>query len=170
MKAFFLDRDGVINESHSINTPGEFELLDGVAEAIKQLNSCNYQVYVVTNQGGVGLGYMTTKELEAIHEKMVDLIAAGGGKIVEVSACTHKPSEGCECRKPLPGMILDLARKHQIELSESFMVGDRDVDIKAGKSAQVKTIFIGEKAPSTVKPDYIFPSLKAAVDGLFNKS
>jgi D-glycero-D-manno-heptose 1,7-bisphosphate phosphatase len=163
-KAFFLDRDGVINEGHSLNRPDELRLIKGVPDAIRQLNKLEYEVFVVTNQGGVGLGHMKKEQLDTIHQKMIEIIRNDGGVIRDIRACIHKPKEGCDCRKPKPGMISELA----IEMEHSFMVGDRDVDIEAGKSAGLKTIFIGDrlKAPFVPKPDFVYPDLLAAVESL----
>lgn len=149
-KAVFLDRDGVINEVLSnrvkfVNKPEQMYLLEGVGEGIKLLNDAGYQVFVVTNQGGVGLGYMKEEMLLKVHEKMKKDIEEYGGKIDDIIYCPHKPHAGCACRKPEPEMLHQLARKHQVSLKESFMVGDRDVDITAGKQAGTKTILIGDE-------------------------
>ncbi|MBD2871883.1 D-glycero-alpha-D-manno-heptose-1,7-bisphosphate 7-phosphatase [Paenibacillus arenilitoris] len=166
MNAFFLDRDGVINESGNVNRVADLVLLPGVPEAVRTLNDFGYEAFVVTNQGGVGLGYMRKRDLDKIHRHMSDQIEEGGGKLREIRACIHKPSQGCRCRKPKPGMQLELIERYDIDRSASFMVGDRDVDIEAGRAAGVRTIFIGERALSHVKPDYVFPSLHDAVTEL----
>ncbi|MDX8365793.1 HAD family hydrolase [Cytobacillus sp. IB215665] len=149
-KAVFLDRDGVINEvlSHRVkfvNKPSDFYLLDGVGEAIKLLNQANLKVFVVTNQGGVGLGYMKEQQLIRVHEKMKLDLKGYGAMIDDIAYCPHKPHEGCACRKPEPEMITNLAQKHNITLKDSYMIGDRDVDIFAGKSAGTKTILVGNE-------------------------
>ncbi|WP_078381323.1 D-glycero-alpha-D-manno-heptose-1,7-bisphosphate 7-phosphatase [Sutcliffiella halmapala] len=160
----FLDRDGVINEVLServkfVNKPSDFYFLPGAKEGIRILTEVGYKIFVVTNQGGVGLGFMKHSALENVHQFMVGEIKAAGGKIEEVAACIHKPNEGCICRKPGPKMLGDLAIKYQIDLASSYMVGDRDVDILAGKAAGTKTIFIG----SSMNDAYInFPSLLEA--------
>ncbi|MBM6618121.1 D-glycero-alpha-D-manno-heptose-1,7-bisphosphate 7-phosphatase [Bacillus suaedaesalsae] len=158
----FLDRDGVINEVLSkrvkfVNTPKDFYLLPKVGEAVKKLNDRNLPVFVVTNQGGVGLGFMSENALHSVHKEMEKQLAEYGASVIEVSYCAHKPHEGCECRKPGAKMLIDLAEKHHINLEESYMIGDRDVDILAGKAAGTKTILIG-KDPS-VQADLQFPSL-----------
>lgn len=147
----FLDRDGVINEvlTHRVkfvNTPADFYLLDGVGEAIKLLNDVGYKVFVVTNQGGIGLGFMEESELLDVHKKMASDLDEFGAVIHDIAFCPHKPNAGCACRKPKPKMILDLAKKHEIDLAKSYMIGDRETDIEAGKQAGVKTVLIGEKA------------------------
>ncbi|MFC0273549.1 D-glycero-alpha-D-manno-heptose-1,7-bisphosphate 7-phosphatase [Metabacillus herbersteinensis] len=169
-KAVFLDRDGVINEVLSkrvkfVNKPEQLFLLAGVGEGVKLLNDFGYHVFVVTNQGGVGLGYMKEKMLISIHERMEREIGKAGGRIDDVIYCPHSPHAGCVCRKPEPEMLLSLARKHNILIEESYMVGDRDVDIIAGKQAGTKTILIGNKSDrDQFQADHHFPSLyKAAV-------
>ncbi|MGM7720049.1 D-glycero-alpha-D-manno-heptose-1,7-bisphosphate 7-phosphatase [Metabacillus sp. Hm71] len=167
-KAVFLDRDGVINEVLSkrvkfVNKPEQMHLLDGVGEGIKLLNKAGFFVFVVTNQGGIGLGYMKEEMLWKIHEKMKQDIGRHGGKIDDIIYCPHKPHAGCVCRKPEPEMLRRLAEKHDVNLSESIMIGDRDVDIMAGKQAGTKTIFIGEEEGEA---DYQFPSLLEAAKWL----
>jgi D-glycero-D-manno-heptose 1,7-bisphosphate phosphatase len=167
-KAVFLDRDGVINEVLSnrvkfVNKPEQLYLLEGVGEGIKLLNDCGFFVFVVTNQGGVGLGFMKEAMLIKIHEKMKEAIGEFGGKIDDISYCPHKPHAGCACRKPEPEMLHKLAEKHQVSLKESYMIGDRDVDIFAGKKAGTKTILIGDEEGLA---DYRFSSLYEAAKWL----
>ena len=165
-RAVFLDRDGVINRSDGKppNTPEELVLLPKVSEAISRLNAAGFLVFVVTNQGGVGLGYMTKKSLDRIHEKLLQEVKEGGGRIDEIKACTHRPRAGCSCRKPKPGMILDLAAKYDIDLAKSYMVGDRDSAIEAGRAAGIKTIFIGNRAEAPEEADFTDPDLFSAAE------
>ncbi|WP_226668398.1 D-glycero-alpha-D-manno-heptose-1,7-bisphosphate 7-phosphatase [Metabacillus litoralis] len=163
-KAVFLDRDGVINEVLSnrvkfVNKPEQMYLLEGVGEAVKLLNDAGYFVFVVTNQGGVGLGYMKEEMLLKVHEKMKHDIEEYGGKIDDIIYCPHKPHAGCACRKPEPEMLHQLAKKHNVNLNESFMIGDRDVDIQAGKQAGTNTILIGDEKELA---DFQFRSLYEA--------
>lgn len=164
-RAVFLDRDGVINRAYGFRPPNNREeliLYKGVPEAIRRLNEAGFLVFVVTNQGGVGLGYMTKEELDQIHDRLEELVAEGGGKFTEIAACIHKPKEGCDCRKPKPGMLLDLAEKYQVDLGQSFMVGDRDMDIQAGRAAGTTTILIQSKEKTKEQADYTCPNLLAA--------
>ena len=151
-RAVFLDRDGVINEVLTnrvkfVNQPKQLYFLPGVEEAIKRLNEYFDYVFVVTNQGGIGLGYMKEKQLHKIHDYMVAELEKKGATIHEVAYCAHKPKARCECRKPNSKMILDLGEKYNIDLEKSYMVGDTDTDIQAGKKAGTKTVFIGESDP-----------------------
>ena len=170
-KAIFLDRDGVINEVLNervkfVNEPEQLFILDGVATAIKKFNDARYKVFVVTNQGGIGLGYMTTEQLERIHEQMKKDLAKEGARIDDIAFCPHKPYEGCPCRKPSPKMLLDLAMKHQIDLKRSYMVGDRAPDIEAGQRAGTKTVHIGARETNIMLADHYFSNLRTFSDWL----
>jgi D-glycero-D-manno-heptose 1,7-bisphosphate phosphatase len=152
-KAIFLDRDGVLNEVLTsrvkfVNKPKDLYLLEGAAEAVAELSKTGYEIFVVTNQGGVGLGFLKEKELRKIHDHLNILIQAKGGDIKEYAYCPHKPKAGCECRKPNAGMLKDLAQRYQLDLNESVMVGDHERDIEAGKKAGCKTVFIGDAETS----------------------
>lgn len=164
-QAIFLDRDGVLNEVLTsrvkfVNKPEQLFLLEGAAEAVGELTKSGYEIFVVTNQGGIGLGYMKEKQLIKVHSRLEELIGEYGGKITEVAYCPHKPKEGCECRKPHAGMLLTLAERYEIDLSKSVMVGDHERDIEAGIKAGCRTVFIGsEETKANRKAD----SLKEAV-------
>ncbi|NEU31224.1 HAD family hydrolase [bacterium LRH843] len=166
-KAVFLDRDGVINEVLSsrvrfVNQPKDFYLLEGVGNAIRLLNEANVPVFVVTNQGGVGLGFMKEASLHRIHEKMKKDLAEFRAFVDDIAYCPHKPKAGCYCRKPEPQMLTELATKHHIDLSLSIMVGDRKPDIEAGKKAGCKTILLGEREKD-ITADAYFPDLLSAI-------
>lgn len=163
-KGIFIDRDGVINEVMTsrvkhVNSPENFFFLEGALDGLKLLTDEGYELFVVTNQGGVGLGYLQEKTLIKIHEQMVKDVTKAGGFIRDISYCCHKPHEGCYCRKPNPGMILDLAKKYKIDRSQSYMIGDRETDIEAGAKAGLSTIKIGD---SIGEADHLAPSLLEA--------
>jgi D-glycero-D-manno-heptose 1,7-bisphosphate phosphatase len=145
-KAVFLDRDGVINRPVVRNgkpyppaTVDEFEFLPGVDEAVKGLKAAGFLIVVVTNQPDVARGRQKRAVIDAMHEK---LRAALKPDAVEV--CFHDDADGCDCRKPKPGMILRSAKAFDVDLKESYMVGDRWRDVEAGINAGCKTVFIGE--------------------------
>ena len=167
-QAIFLDRDGVLNEVLTdrvkfVNKPEQLFLLEGAAEAVGELTKSGYDILVVTNQGGVGLGFMKEKQLVEIHSRLEELVGEHGGSITEVAYCPHKPKEGCECRKPNAGMLLRLAEKYEIDLANSVMVGDHERDIEAGIKAGCKTVFIGDEE---TKADRRADSLKEAVPSI----
>ena len=166
-RAVFLDRDGVLNRSmvrngrpYAPTSLEEFELLPGVIEAVRRLRTAGFLLIVVTNQPDVATGTVSAAVLDAIHEKlraMLDLDA--------IKVCCHVDADGCLCRKPRPGMLLDAAREWSIDLSQSFMVGDRWRDVSAGKAARCTTIFVdyGYAERLVDAPDFVVTSLAEAV-------
>lgn len=155
-KAVFLDRDGTINKYIGfLRDIDQFELIEGVAEAIKRINASGYLCIVVTNQPVIARGEVTVPQLEEIHNKMETLLGLEGAYIDGLYYCPHHPHKGfegeipglkfdCECRKPKPGMLLKAAEDFNIDLSKSWMVGDGENDIKAGENAGCKTCLIGK--------------------------
>ena len=143
-KAVFLDRDGTINKYVGfLRNIDEFELMDGVTDAIKKVNASGYLAIVVTNQPVIARGEVSFEELEEIHNKMETLLGKEGAYLDAIYFCPHHPHKGyegerpelkfdCDCRKPKPGMLLNAARDFNIELSQSWMIGDGENDIKAG--------------------------------------
>lgn len=155
-KAVFLDRDGTINKYVGfLRNINQFELIEGVAEAIKRINASGYLCIVITNQPVIARGEVTVPQLEEIHNKMETLLGLEGAYIDGLYYCPHHPHKGfegeipglkfdCECRKPKPGMLLKAAEEFNIDLSKSWMVGDGVNDIKAGENAGCKTCLIGK--------------------------
>jgi len=142
-KAVFLDRDGVINqkskEGEYVTSWGEFRILPGVAEGIALLNRAGYAVIVVTNQRCIAKGLVTVADLEKMHERMSDSLSRAGAKLDGIYYCPHDYESSCNCRKPAPGMLLDAARSRRINLQLSWMVGDSETDVEAGRNAGCKT-------------------------------
>ena len=142
-RAVFLDRDGVINQSPPegdyITAWEDFHILPGVAEAIALLKKAGFSVIVVTNQRCVARGLMTDTDLEEMHRRMTEVLARAGALVDDTYYCPHEAEPPCECRKPAPGMLLKAARSHGIELQASWMIGDSETDVEAGKNAGCKT-------------------------------
>ena len=150
-KAIFLDRDGVINKMVGfITSPEQFELIPGAAEAIKAINKSGYLAIVVTNQPVIARGDCTFEELQTIHDKMETELGKVGAFVDAVYVCPHHTDKGfsgerpeykreCDCRKPKPGLLLQAAEDFNIDLSESYMIGDSDRDVEAGRNAGIKT-------------------------------
>ncbi|MCR4847112.1 MAG: D-glycero-beta-D-manno-heptose 1,7-bisphosphate 7-phosphatase [Eubacterium sp.] len=165
-KAIFLDRDGTINKYVGfLRNIDQFELIDGVAEAIKKINESGYLCIVVTNQPVIARGEVTTSQLQEIHNKMETLLGKAGAYIDGLYYCPHHPDKGfegevvelkidCECRKPKPGMLLKAAQDFNIDLSESWMVGDGENDVKAGFSAGCHTVLLDKNDEYSAK-DFI---------------
>lgn len=146
-KAAFLDRDGVINqkaptEDKYIIRWEEMHILPGVVEAIALFNRAGFRVIVVSNQRCVAKGLLTASELDSLHQRMCSELAAMGAKIDGVYYCPHEEQPPCSCRKPEPGMLFAASAEHEINLSSSWMIGDSEKDIKAGKSVGCRTVRI----------------------------
>ena len=149
-KAIFLDRDGTINKYVGfLRNIDDFELIDGVSEAIKQINQSGFLAIVVTNQPVIARGEVLWDELHEIHKKMETLLGKDGAYIDGLYICPHHPDKGfagerpeykfeCDCRKPKPGMLLQAAKDFNIDLSQSYMIGDSERDVEAGKNAGCK--------------------------------
>lgn len=149
-KAIFLDRDGTINKYVGfLRNIDDFELIEGVTEAIKLINQSGYLAIVVTNQPVIARGEVTWEELNEIHKKMATLLGREGAYVDGIYICPHHPDKGfegerpeykidCDCRKPKPGLLLQAAKDFNIDLSESYMIGDSHRDVEAGENAGVK--------------------------------
>ena len=151
-KAIFLDRDGTINKYVGfLDNIDNFELIEGVSEAIRNINNSDYLAIVVTNQPVVARGEVSFDELDEIHKKMETLLGNDGAYLDGIYFCPHHPDKGfkgerpelkfeCDCRKPKPGLLLKAAKQFNIDLSKSYMIGDDDSDVAAGINAGCKTI------------------------------
>jgi len=145
-RAVFLDRDGVINrkppEGQYVTRWEEMQFLPEVPEAIALLARAGYCVFVVSNQRCVAKGLLTQGELESIHQRMCQELADAGAVITKAYYCPHEKQPPCSCRKPAPGMLLTAAQTHELDLASSWMIGDSDIDVEAGRSAGCKTVRI----------------------------
>jgi D-glycero-D-manno-heptose 1,7-bisphosphate phosphatase len=149
-RAVFIDRDGTISEEVGyINHPSRFRLFPYSASAIKLLNENGWLAIVVTNQAGVARGYFSEDMIQTVHAAMRKELEDGGAKLDAVYYCSHHPSVGeppyrfdCDCRKPKPGLIARAATDFNIDLSKSWMVGDRYSDIELARNAGVKSMFV----------------------------
>jgi D-glycero-D-manno-heptose 1,7-bisphosphate phosphatase len=151
-RAVFLDRDGVINrkaaEDGYVTRWEDFHFLPGVAEAISLLARAGWSVIVISNQRCVAKRLLTIAELEGIHQKMLEELARSGAKLDGIYYCPHDKESLCTCRKPLPGMLLRAAQEHQIDLTSSWMVGDSESDMEAGRRAGCGTVRIVADVPA----------------------
>lgn len=155
-KSIFLDRDGTINRHIGfLRKPEEFEILDGVTEAVKLINSSGYLAVVITNQPVIARGEVTYKQLDEIHNKMETLLGTEGAYLDAIYFCPHHPHKGyeleipelkinCDCRKPKPGMLIKASQELNIDLQKSWMIGDSDIDIQAGEAAGCRSIKMEE--------------------------
>ncbi|MBU2637823.1 MAG: HAD family hydrolase [Nanoarchaeota archaeon] len=175
-KAAFLDRDGVIiEETNFITDPNKVKLLENAAKAISRLNK-EYLVVIITNQPAVGRGMCTEDQAKAVNNRILELLKEKGATIDATYMCFHHPIQGfgkykteCECRKPKPGMILKAAEEHNINLKQSFTIGDKTGDIKAGYLAGTRTILVstgygGDDGFKDATPDYTAKDLYGAAE------
>jgi D-glycero-D-manno-heptose 1,7-bisphosphate phosphatase len=170
-RAVFLDRDGVINVNRDdhVKSWDEFVWAPGALEGLRLLASLPIRVVVVTNQSVVGRGIISHAQLDDIHRRMLEAVGAEGGRIDGIYVCPHAPWEDCSCRKPKPGLLLQAARELAVDLSRSFMIGDRAADIETGRAVGACTVLIdraGIPTPEGLEPDHIATSLLGAVEWL----
>jgi D-glycero-D-manno-heptose 1,7-bisphosphate phosphatase len=173
----FLDRDGTINvDVDYLSSPDDVEFIPGSIEAIRELNQLGVPVIVITNQSGIARGLFTETEMHAVHARMNAVLGRQGARIDDFFFCPHHPDavvarfrKTCPCRKPEPGMLLEAANKYAITLNASFMIGDKFIDMKAGKAVgavclQVATGYgTAERREAEGARDYFTNDLLGAV-------
>ena len=170
MKVVILDRDGTINHDSNdyIKSPAEWAPIPGSLEAIARLIQADYRVVVATNQSGIGRGLFDTRALFAIHDKLQRALGQVGGRIDAFFFCPHKADDNCRCRKPQPGMLLEVARRFNVSLEDVFMVGDSRKDIEAAAAAGARPVLVltgngakTEKEGKLPRGTAVYPDLAA---------
>ncbi|PSS57277.1 D-glycero-beta-D-manno-heptose 1,7-bisphosphate 7-phosphatase [Pseudomonas sp. BBP2017] len=177
MKLLILDRDGVINHDSDayIKSLDEWIPIPGSIEAIAQLSKAGWTVAVATNQSGIARGYYDLATLEAMHARLRKLVAEQGGEVGLIVYCPHGPDEGCDCRKPKPGMLLTIAAHYQVDLAGLWFVGDSKGDLEAALTVDAQPILVktgkGEKTLNKGIPEgtLIFDDLAAIARELIHK-
>jgi histidinol-phosphate phosphatase family protein len=173
VRVVFLDRDGVINRNPDgyVTRPEEFEFLPGALEALRRLRKAGIEAVVVSNQACVGKELLSEAGLREIDRLMVEAVETAGGRIRASYYCTHLKDEGCECRKPAPGLILRAAREQGIDPARAVFVGDAPEDVRAGKAAGCRTAVVlsgriteAEAAALDPAPDAVVRDLREAVE------
>ncbi len=180
MKLVILDRDGVINRysEHFIKSPEEWEPLPGSLDAIARLNGAGYRVAVATNQSGIERGLIDMATLNAIHSKMLKAVQQAGGRIDVIHYCPHSASAGCRCRKPSPGMLLDIGQRLGVALSQTPAIGDSLRDMQAAAAAGARPVLVrtgrgreteqcGQLPHGTVIHDDLPAAVEAILSGTF---
>jgi D-glycero-D-manno-heptose 1,7-bisphosphate phosphatase len=178
MKLVILDRDGVINEDSDdyIRSPAEWIPIPGSLEAIARLHAGGFVVAVATNQSGLARGYFDIDTLNAIHGLMSAQVAAVGGRIETIAFCPHGPGDGCQCRKPAPGLLLALARRFGTILSDVPVIGDSLRDLRAAHDVSARPMLVrtGKGAateaslPADLQYVSVFDDLAGAVQALLD--
>lgn len=178
MKYIILDRDGVINHDRDdyVKSAAEWVPIDGSLEAMARLNHAGFGLVVATNQSGVGRGLFDMATLNAMHEKMHRLLAQVGGKVDAIFFCPHAPEDGCDCRKPKPGMYLDIARRFNLKLEQVVVIGDSLRDLQAAVEVGAQPVLVktgkGERtlAKGGLPADTpVFADLAEAADQLISQ-
>lgn len=170
----FLDRDGVIieNRDNYVRSWADVELFPQAVAALAELRDSPYKIVLVTNQSAVGRGHISYETAEAINDRLLDVIHEAGGRVDAVFMCPHSPTDGCDCRKPLPGLLLRAAEALDIDLARSVMIGDALTDIEAGQAAGARAALLRtgrgawqEQSPAAVDlpPFAVFDTLADAL-------
>ena len=174
-RAVFLDRDDTLcRDVPYCRRPEDLHLLPGAGEAVNRLNEADFAVVIITNQSGIGRGWLTEGTLHSIHEKMKRDLAAHGARVDGIYFCPHRPDEGCECRKPKTTMVMRAVREMNLDLRGSFTVGDRLMDVLLGKNSGTKAILVRSRTPEDELAegerlaDHVSPDLAAAVDWILS--
>lgn len=162
-KAFFFDRDGtLIIDKHYQSNPNEIEYLDHYFELIELLQKKEYKLFIITNQSGVARGYFPVSKIIECHEKMnSDLLAKNLKGFEQLAFCPHAPEDNCPCRKPKNILIEEIIKKWNIDVENSYMMGDKESDVLAGKNSNLKSCFIGQEKLESA--DYNFKNLKELI-------
>ena len=167
-KAVFLDRDGTLNIDHGyVHKIDDFQFIEGSIDALKALKEMGYLLVLVTNQSGIARGYFSEDQFLQLTEWMDWSLADRGVDLDGIYYCPHHPEgkgeykEECECRKPKPGMLMKAAKDFNVDLEKSWMIGDGENDVLAGKNAGCKTVLIGNR---DYQQDYTVSSLKEFID------
>jgi D-glycero-D-manno-heptose 1,7-bisphosphate phosphatase len=184
--AVFFDRDGTLNEEvEFLSAPEQLRLIPGAGRAVRAVNENGFLAVVVSNQSGIARGLFTEADLIPIHAKFRQELGASGARIDRIYYCPHHPTAGippyrvdCDCRKPRTGMLRRAEEEMGVDLSGSYVIGDRTVDVLAGRNAGAKGILVltgygmtaaGECRERGIVPDYIAPSVGEAVNFILNE-
>ena len=168
--AVFFDRDGtLIEEAHYCADPAQVKVLPGVSAALRRLKQAGFLTFVITNQSGIGRGLITETQYRAVEAEM--LRQAGAGLIDAVYFCPEAPDSGSLRRKPAPGMVLEAAAEHGIDLARSWFIGDKAADIECGRRAGSRTILVrtGYGSNQNCAPDFVAADAAAAVDWILQQ-
>ncbi|PIN86217.1 D-glycero-beta-D-manno-heptose-1,7-bisphosphate 7-phosphatase [Candidatus Woesearchaeota archaeon CG10_big_fil_rev_8_21_14_0_10_44_13] len=164
-KAIFLDRDGTINvDREYVHKIEAFKLIPRTIDALRMLQDAGYLLIVITNQSGIGRGHYSEKDFYKLNEHMFALFSKNGINISKVYHCPHNPDEGCGCRKPSIKFIKEAEKEFRIDVSKSYVIGDKTADVKMGNDASCKTILVktgkaGNDNLHNSKPDFIAENL-----------
>ena len=165
-RAVFLDRDGtIIHDADYCSDPKQVRVFEGVPEALRRLKGKGYKLIVITNQSGIGRGFFTLEQYRAVEAEVLRQL--GPGLIDATYFCPDTPEQPSKCRKPAPGMVLEAARDHHVDLAQSFFIGDKEIDAECGRNASVRTIRVRtgfDKMTDGSRADWVAEDLPAAAN------
>ena len=143
-RVIFLDRDGVINENRAdyVKSWDEFQFIDGAREALARLARSDFKIVITTNQSAIGRRLITREIVDEIHRRMLDEISQTGGRVDRILYCPHRPEDGCRCRKPRPGLLIQARDELGLDLNESYLIGDSTEDVRAGLAVGCTTLLV----------------------------
>jgi histidinol-phosphate phosphatase family protein len=170
-RAVFLDRDGTINEEREyLSSPDGLVLINGAVKAIRMINEAGLLAVVITNQSGIGRGYFTEEAVDAVHRRLSEMVGEGGGRFDAFYHCPHHPEEGCGCRKPATGLIERAAEDLGIDPSNSYVIGDKAIDIELATRCGAQGVLVltgyGSEQQGWIEPppDFIAHDILAAAE------
>jgi D,D-heptose 1,7-bisphosphate phosphatase len=168
--AVFVDRDGTLmHDADYCSSPDQVRVFPGVADTLRQLKRAGYKIIVITNQSGIGRGFFTEQQYRAVEAEVSRQL--GDGLIDATYFCPDAPGKASKCRKPEPGMVLQAAREHDVDLSRSFLIGDKEIDAECAHNAEVKAIRVRtgfDKATNMSRADWVAEDLSAAAKIILN--
>lgn len=164
-----IDRDGtLIVEKCYLSDPDQVEVISGAALALKRLQEAGWGICVVTNQSGIARGFFDMGQLGKVHQRLAEMLARFGVQLDGIYQCPHDPDAGCDCRKPLPGMVHQAVAAHGFNPREAWVIGDKEVDVGLGHSVGAKSILVrtgyGKSLETESKADFIVDDLAAGID------
>jgi D-glycero-D-manno-heptose 1,7-bisphosphate phosphatase len=162
--AVFLDRDGTL--MHDVgypNDPDSVVLLDGAAKALATLRQKGFRLVVVSNQSGIARGLVTPTQAAAVHERFVDELSRNGAALDDARYCPHGPGDGCSCRKPEAGLLVSAANDLGIDTESSFLIGDKESDVEAGRRVGCRTILLAHERNVETQADYVAADWSEAI-------
>lgn len=170
--AVFLDRDGTLmHDADYCSRPDQVRVFDGVASALRQLKKAGYKIIVITNQSGIGRGFFTEEDYRAVEAEVSRQL--GNGLIDATYFCPDVPDQPSDCRKPAPGMVLQAAREHNVDISQSFLVGDKEIDAECAHNAGVRAIRVRtgfDKMTDGSCADWVAEDVPAAAKIILNEA
>ncbi|MFU8779516.1 MAG: D-glycero-alpha-D-manno-heptose-1,7-bisphosphate 7-phosphatase [Kiritimatiellia bacterium] len=161
MRCIFFDRDGIVNTSPGpgyVESLEDFHIQPAFMQAAAIARDLGYAIAIATNQRGVALGSMSKQALDAIHAQLLAHLHEAGIPLLGIYCCTHERNT-CTCRKPQPGLLLQAAKEHDIDLSASWMIGDNETDIEAGRRAGCRTILVHPEPKADTRATHIIPAI-----------